>query len=130
MIEHDLTLAKLKKEATRIRKEARLSPFWKENIEALLESNNRLFLGPISYEYMEQCYERIMDDYDPNKIFKDDVKEKDLSTYLMLQADTINPFFSLIELDDQRQVSNVMLWETEDREMIGALLSQKYKRVK
>lgn len=109
--------------ARELRERASRSPFWEKNIEELLKSNNELFKGPISHEDMEACYNFVLDCYDPNvqqeewKWLEDEESEKD----------DFNMFFSLIELDDRDSITAVMLWETEDRELVARFLSKKYE---
>ena len=103
--------------AREVREKAHASVYWKLNIEALLESNNLIFQGPISYQDMEECYNRVLDEYDPNIL---EYWETDTESY------DGNPFWSLVELENG-EVSNVMLWETQDVESIATYLSQKYK---
>lgn len=114
-------------EATRIRKAAQESPYWNLNIDALIESNNECFEGPISREDMEACFNFVLDKYDPNVLIKEGfMTPEDYSFYIENYSDG-NPFFSLIELDDERNVKDVVLGETDDCEWVGEFLSKKYK---
>ncbi len=114
-------------EAKRIRQAAKQSEFWRLNIEALIESNNGLFEGPISYDDMEACYTYVLDQYDPELLIREDLLKPDqYDEYLRTYRDS-NPFFPLIELDENRKIKNVVLWETADCEMVGDFLSRRYK---
>jgi hypothetical protein len=122
-----MTMDELLSEATRIREEAKKTIYWKLNIEALLESNHECFVGPISYEDIEACFNFILDQYDPNILIRDGIlSERDYKIYVENSEDG-NPFFSLIELDEEKNVKDVILWETDDRELVGEFLSKKYK---
>jgi hypothetical protein len=122
-----MTMEDLLAEATRIRAEAKKSEFWKLNMEALLESNNELFEGPIAYDDIEACYNYVLDLYDPNVLLKNGgLIHGEYQSYVESSGDG-NPFFSLIQLDGNRNVEDVILWETDDVEAVGEFLSKKYK---
>jgi hypothetical protein len=114
-------------EVTRIRKEAQESPFWNLNIDALLESNNECFEGPILRADIEACYNFVMDQYDTHIRIKEGILEPPhFEEYLAIHKEG-NPFFSLIELDEQKNVIDVTLVDTVDCELVGEFLSEKYK---
>lgn len=115
------------REVSRIRSEAQKSRFWDLNIDALIESNSKCFEGPISRTDMEECYNFVLDQYDPHVLIRTGyLKDADYEDYVNYYADR-NPFIELIELDDQRNIKDVVLYTTDDREFVAEFLSKKYK---
>jgi hypothetical protein len=120
------TMDALLNEAIRIRKAAVQSPLWNLNIDALLETNNECFAGPVLRADMEACYNFVMDQYDPHLLIKEGfLKPEQYESYL--ENIDGNPFYSLIELDEQRNIKNIWLEDTADCELVGEFLSKKYK---
>lgn len=122
-----MDISEILTEAARIRKAAQASPYWNLNIDALIESNNECFVGPITRIDMEACFNFVLDKYDPNVLIKDGLlNPDDYPSYIENHIDR-NPFFSLIELDDNRDVKDVVLSDTVDCEWVGEFLSAKYE---
>lgn len=116
-------------QATLFRKKAKSTKEWKLNIEALLESNNALFKGPISYEDMEACFNYVLDRYDPNVLIQQgELKEEDYQMFI--EEYDGNPFWSLMEIDEHGNIIDVFLYDTDDREAVAEFLEKKYKWIK
>ncbi|MFD2098764.1 hypothetical protein [Flagellimonas iocasae] len=112
-----------------LRKQARTVGEWELNIYALLESNHEIFEGPISLEDMEDCFNHVLDLYDPNVMIRNgELTEEDYSCYI--ESYDGNPFWSLFQVDEKGNVIDVFLYETDDCEAVGAFLEEKYKRKK
>lgn len=108
-----------------LRVEAKALASWKDNINELIISNNELFEGPISYENMEACYNSILDMYDPNVLIRNNELSKD--DYDEFEAELGgDPFWSLLELDTEGRVVDVLLYETVDCKAVGEYLQGKY----
>jgi len=122
----DMSMEQICMHAKALREQAKSLDIWELNIDALLNSNNWIFEGPISREDMKACFNYVLDFYDPNKLIAEgELPEEDYDLY-KVEYDG-NPFWSLFEVNEQGKVVDVFLHETEDCEEVGRFLEKKYK---
>ncbi|NVN19251.1 hypothetical protein GUA46_12950 [Muricauda sp. HICW] len=112
--------------AKTLREQAKSTKYWELNIKALLESNNEIYEGPISNEDMEACFNYVLDFYDPNKLIEEGELPKEEYDFYIDEY-TGNPFWSLFDVNEEGQVVDVFLYETDDCEAVGDFLDKKYK---